>query len=387
VRSGRKLLCVIVIVISLYLSCSPEEKVHMQSQHETVVNLLQLPPEKFFLFDDATEEQLVDALMTMDGFEGTSIGAPRGVDLDRESSLPVLWVRRSSGMRNWQVQVMRNSTLTVADLFTGRVMFYDAFTGPKRINLSQVPRSMVGEPPGRDEAGGITVSVEMLNLRTIANTPWMPSRLALTLILHDWVTNTVVVELTRREQGADIQEAKTPLLAHDLAVQIDEQYRQSRGSSKPAPGALSTEKTLRLEQEGLTLVVPNEMSISDPTWPVDGRAKLSLPAGAIVEASLIEENLANTDATSPATRREIPRGVVCLSILLKALDDTRPKSHNYYVPIHAAKPLHSGDVVDFPFSIDLKRDLGSKVSVGLYQLYLFAGRHADGPYPMRIRER
>jgi hypothetical protein len=222
----------------------------MHPENERVMDLLRLPDQEFFTFDEDAEDRILDDLIVMNEFEGTAIGAPRTVDVTVRKGLPLLWLRRESGLRSWQVEATRNSTVVVVDRSSGTIALWDAFRGPKMVNLAQVPSSAAGEPPPSEEAEGVTASVDLLDLKSIANLPFRPGRFAATLILHDWISNTVLIDLT----GPESLPARIP---GDQARAIDEQHRAAQAQSRPLCTLLGTDEVNWPGGSGLVL--------SDPT--------------------------------------------------------------------------------------------------------------------------
>lgn len=345
---------------------------------ENVINLLRLTDSGYFDIDETIEDELTGTLIVMDDFEGIAIGAPRAVDIEARSTLPLLWARRASGLRNWQVEPMRNAIVVVSDLSRGRISSHYAFAGPKRIALNQIDRSAMGDIPGRDVAEGVTAGLETLDLRAIANLPWQPGRYAVTLIMHDWISNTVLVELTRHGRGLTPEEESALRLRPDDALRIEEEYRNMLSDGKGQKGAAPQSTPLRLEKTGVAVFsLPGQVSPAEAIWPLAGGARLELQPGNIVDRP-------GNEAALTAMPDKPPAAVLHLMLLLLELDNPLPRRIPIQVPISSEKPVTSGIEVAATFSVNLKSLVNELPAGKTLQLYLVGGKHISGPRPLVV---
>lgn len=372
------------VMLTLLIACSNctvKEEASMHPRNDAVTDLLRRPDPAYFEFDQAEEDELVDSLIVMDPFQGTAIGAPSSLDVDARDRLPVLWLSRETGLRGSQVVAMRNSTVIVSDLIRGGISIHDAFTGPKMIDLGKVPRSASGPPLERSQAEGVTVNVEMLDLRTVANLPWVPGRLAISLIIYDWASNTVLVELTRQGYEWTPEREAALRFPADEAAAIDERYSEMAASPTPAIRLLAQEEFSALERPGVTLVVPEGPLASEPACLIRAVVRIPLPPGSIVETPDRRTD-PRLPAESVAGRAEPPAAVVSVMLILARLDEPRQRNLSLRLPIHSAAALRTGDLIDVAFDLDLKAAVPGGVPPGTYQVYLAVEQHLSGPHPL-----
>ncbi len=343
----------------------------MHSESERAIELLRLSDQAFFTFDEDAEERILDELIVMNVFEGTAIGAPSTVDVGEHQVLPLLWLRRESGLRHWQVEAMRNSTIVVADCVRGTIALWDAFRGPKMLNLGQVPRSASGERPPSNEAEGATADADLLDLRSIANLSWEPGRLAATLILHDWVSNTVKVDLTR--PGPDSGPARIPA---EEARALDEAFKQAQSQPRPLFSLLSPGDIDGPNGPGVVL--------SEPTGFPAGEGRSFLRCG--VRVALAEGMLVAPPEQVPPDADPLPGAIVEVLLLFAGLDEPRQRTIRLRFPLHPDVPPAAGDPGEVAFELDLDVAFPEGLPPGAHQIYLIAGEHIAGPRELVVPE-
>lgn len=361
-----------------------KEKIHMQtgrsdSAMDEVVAKLRFPDQAYFEFDEEAEDDLDDSILFMSDFLGTAIGAPVSVDVQERQRLPLLWIRKASVLRSWQVEEMRNSMIIISDLATGRISSHYAFKGPKRIDLSKIPYSASGEAPAGDVAEGGAVSCELIDVRSLADLPWHPRQLAITVIIYDWISNTSIVTLTRQGQGLTPEEEKALSFSRKDAIRIDEQYKNPDEISEPGIHMVPSAQTQKLSESGVALLVPQKVDRAESRWDIQGAAKIRLQPGAIVEQ--VPGGPSRTDS-SPAS----PDAVISLMLLLVQLDEPLPQQVPIQIPIHFQKALKIGDEIEVAFSLNLKPILSQTKQLGTIQAYLIGGEYISGPHPFNVTE-
>jgi hypothetical protein len=376
----------------------------MNEAQSKAVKLLALQEEEYFAFNDerALELQLKLSEIWGEDFSGVfpgdvssegsrespallAISAPSRVYLDRHEELPVLVASCQTGLRRWQVNYDPNTHVIAADLATGVVRTGLPFIKGKR-ELTPQP-SMSGTPPDEINARAVANSVRKINVRKYIDLPWRPSQLALAVIVYDWVSNTIVVELVgEKDHQAALQ--STPPFPREMAIELARKVRRAKEDPESLLSFEASADTPKLEGQGLALSVPD--SVSGETSPVriQGAVKVELPAGFIVEPPPDEEGAPTDDGgvtSGDAEPLDVPAAVLAATLMLAELDVRYPRQGLIQVPVYSETPLKPGDTVEACFSMDLRAVLEGDLPPSTYQVYFILGAHISGPYPMTIK--
>ena len=263
-----------------------------------------------------------------------AIGAPSRVDLDRDTVIPVLIATRQNGYRQWMVDYGQNACVVVTDLNTGTVHTDRPFTMGKREDTPEPSQT----PPGPDAkaATAVVTSVRRIDLRTALDIQWYPTRMAVTFLDYDWVSNTVTVDLVRQGQP---QETAKP--------------RHKSAFVKASPG-----------------IIPDSTGYSHPERVKRGdripvKAQVSIPEGDIaVCASLGPEG----------------GSLVAVSFFLMKLDQPDPARVDIATPLYG----EGSDMSQAAFEFDMIEALGAPPPTGEYLTYLVAGNVIAGPHRLTI---
>lgn len=317
----------------------------MNEAQRRAAQLLTLPDHDYFAFDE--QRTLATQLRLAELFDAgalpptatpevplfAALGAPRQLDLNRHSELPVLVALRYTGQREWEVHHQQNIWLLAVELNSGAAHIGRLFNPGKR-ELTPEP-SKSGNPPDSIDAGAIYTSVQRIDLRRAIVRDWPPGRLAVTVIFYDWKSNTAVVEL----QGAGNVAKPLPL-------------------GQPSPFLTSIDPSLA-------------------------------PAMADGAAFAIKSSAGR--ATAPALAFDLPRDHQLLimdrekrALLLKAtllllqLDDNWPVQIELLAPVHVLKLASGESRLRGAVQLDL-RAATERTLTGAYQAYLLAGDRVIGP--------
>lgn len=340
----------------------------MQPIDNNAVTLLKLADADYFHLDEARESRIQLALIAMDDFEGTVIGAPGKVDVGSQERLPLLWATRKSNLRKWKVVDERNSTVVVSDLGSGRVTLHDAFGGPKRLNYHSLPTSAAGSPGAVRSPRGASVSTNMLQLKELANLPWQPGRYAITILMHDWASNTVVLNLVRNGTGVGEEAAQAPRISPAKALVVQEKVRGMARAASPAITFSRSDSTPALHGEGIVLAAPERHSLAGRRALVHGAARLHLAPGNIVEA-----------------HSAAPQAIVRLAMLVCRIDEPIPRKIDLDIPVETTvRPPKAGDPVTVAFNVDIENALRTRLAPATYQIYVVGNEYLAGPLPLTI---
>ena len=348
----------------------------MQENHEIAVNLLQFSDQDYFAFSGDKRKVILDKLLVMNQYQGALLGSPAQIDIEKQERLPLLWATRTSNLRSWQVVTLRNSSLVVVDLFTGKVTLQNAFFGPKKIDYQHEPKSAEGSLDDVLAPKGATADCEVLDVRAIANIPWHAGRYAISLLMYDWLSNTVTVELQQNGKLLSAEQEQALQIPRTEALQLMQDYQRMATATFPAFNFSPSAHTPKLQQQNLALTVSESVSRIKRRWFVEAAARLKLLPGNIVTA--IESALAS-DVT-----QKIPYAVINLSLLVVQIDTPVPRQIAIQVPVFSAVPLKVGDEVDIAFHVDIKSALRSDLPPGQYQIYLVANDQIIGPYAIHV---
>lgn len=348
----------------------PARGVNVQQNRDLPSDLPEVPEQSYFDFSNEVRIQLMLQL-SKTAFRGVAIRAPQKIYLEDHSNLPVILFSQRAGLRDWEVSFQRNSTLIAADLLTGRIFYGHAFSSPKKRDFADEDLSMKEERPNQQEAESISSGVEKLDARTLLSLPWQATRFALTLITHDWSSNTAVIELATRNEPR----RQLAYFSFDRAVQLGEAAKAARQTDK-FPSFDRTEKSPLLKDPGIRIVVPSRAELSSKTLPIFGAVKVPAPFGAIVEMPTLAG-----DSAHPPT---YPTVVLTGSLLLVQKDVTNRPRVEIQIPVFTSEAPKEGDVVDGYFAIDLAVLLSEPLSASNYFVYFVMGQYVDGPHEMIV---
>jgi len=330
-----------------------------------------LPDQSYFDLDEDTDDRIVEELAELP-FHGIVIHAPSQVDLLKRGRLPVFLAAQTTALRNWNVKFTLNTTAVATDLLDGEVVLMHAFASRKRRDYSKMPGSRHGPQPTAEAAAATTSDLRQINLTELMEFDWDVSRYAITFFTHDWVSNTVVSELTG--SGGALPPGATPSLSAEAARELGAALRASKADPALLPGFVRTSATPTLPGEGAVLSVPATVSADAPTIAVHGALRLPLAPGAfrVPSADDVEEGAA--------------LAYLRASILLVKLDERYRPQADVSVPVVGPVGVKPGDTAEGVFAIDLKAALPGALTPGDYFVYLFAGKHHSGPHALTVTQ-
>lgn len=306
--------------------------------------------------DEAALSSAEAALLPVD-FQGLRLRAPERVDLKEREELPLLYARRATGQRDWEVAPQRNAHLVAVDLERGSLYHGWAFRPRKRYNPEALERSRAGTPPDESERTSINAAIGVLEARELTGMPWRAGRYAFTLVGWDWVSNTVVVELTEGPSPV----AKPAPLSPEEGRRLLERWRGT--------GTLLSHKAHAVPKaDGVQLSSPS---------------KLRLGAGALVKGVLrmrVPEGMA-VSGEAPAAR---PAAFLPFGLLLVRKDEPESLLVTSAIPIPSTPVRTSEGAVVVHFSLNLGKAAGEALQPGEHLLYLVAGPYIDGPHRAEV---
>ena len=348
----------------------------MDSNNELAIALLDLPDRDFF--DLSEELELKLALQLSDViFSGLAINAPETIDVTEHEQLPIILLSQKTSLRNWAVEFRLNTTVIAVELERGVVFVRHAFPSGRRMDSAEVEKSMSGSRPTGDDATAISSGVEALDIREVCVLPWEQARYAITVITHDWTSNTIMVEL-KAEEG-DATEETEYFFPREQAILLADRIQESSNEPGGLPSFAPSPGTPELENIGAALSIPPEISSNAAQIPVYGAVRMRTPAGAIVESQS-----SDTAENGDSSETEIPTVVLTGALILAQKDVTERARVDIQIPVYMESAIQPGDIVEGYFGFDLKIHIPELLPGTDCHAYLIIGEHIDGPHRMVI---
>jgi hypothetical protein len=144
------------------------------------------------------------------------------------------------------------------------------------------------------------------------------------------------------------------------------------GLQDELPVFVRTANNPALPSQGVALSISNSFSSTAERLPVYGSFRIALPEYAIMGAT----------SGSDSERRAIVRG----TLLLIQKDVPVRARVNLVIPIPGTGPIHSGDLVEGFFGINLKQEINDTLVPGQYVLYFLLDKHISAPLRLDVRK-
>jgi hypothetical protein len=337
----------------------------MDPRIEIARKLLGQPEPPWFDLNEAVHMSLMQKLSDEEKFFGLALGAPGTVELGRRDALPVIVLARTSGLRDWEVNIARNTALIAVDLGDGSVRRRFAFQDRKQRAPANKPGSMVGPRPNKLDAESTSAGVYPLEARWLLGLPWLPGTYAITVTVYDWSSNTVVVRLKGPEKEIPVHEPFSLERARQIAV-------EAQAKPTELPHFVKTSANPEVKKEGVALSIPAEIAADAKTVPVFGTVKLKAPPGAVVKPPEIK----GVAVPEPG----LPAAVLRAMVTFERKDLPEPPRLSLEIPVFAKLPIKPGEVAEGHFAFDLLKSMEEALPPGEHQVYLIAGAHIDGPH-------
>jgi len=342
-----------VLLSASACTATPTEQPLMQQNPQAADALLDVPRAVFFDLDDATEDALLRRAVA-DGAIGIRIAAPEVIDPSTDRELPLLYLRHTTGLRDWQVEFERNSHLVAANLLTGEVRSNWAFPTGKRFSESNLDVSRAGTRPEGDAAQATNTEIYRVDARDVLKLDWREGAWALTMSNYDGRSNTV----PSRIGHVDLHSTQTMPTAEALA-------------------ALETSRAA-----GVVDVGPADASdaLASVGAQLSGPARIDAGAASGLLRARLKTALAPAALVADGGGSEVPSALIRVTILVAKLDALHASRVDLAVPVWSTNPLGAGEVVDVGFSVELAAaGLLETVAKGESVLYLVCGDLVSEP--------
>ena len=274
-----------------------------------------------------------------------ALGAPRVIDLDEETDLPILLATFEDGQRRWEVKDELNTRILCMNLGTGHVQTEILFVRPKRM-LTITP-SRQGSAPDAVNAAALYANVRVRpGLRQLLEIPWTPARYALAVIGFDLPSNTVFTEL--RSAVAKTKEI-SPQHASAFVRLADAGAQTGRDTASR-----------------VTVSLPATVAFKAPL-PIQ------------ITVGLPRDRVALVPAVAPAGQH-----LLRMSLLFVQRDVEYPPQIDLAVPANVLTSVEGRQVVHVSFALDACGALPEHTFSGEYQVYLMVGDRIVGPRLLNI---
>lgn len=309
----------------------------MNEAQRDAVDIVKSAGEKYKTVTDAELDSLTDRLAPGDEIEdGTvpfvlAIGVPSTVNIDTTNPIPVFFAKRWTGQREWEVDLQQNMTWVITDLRSGLTKAAVPLTLDKRRMKSPKP-SRTPPPPSEVNRSAVTYGIEKQHLPALFGRTWPGDKFAVTLVVYDMVSNTVLFERTPK------------LPPPEEALRTPTSFVEATAGRGPAA------------QEGLQIKAVGETRLE---------IAVAAPRTSLVVVKSTED---------PAAR------LLALSLILRKLDSTDPIVLDLSIPASEA-----GETVNASVAIHAREFPALKGLTGEFQVYLAAGSWIAGPAVLNLQ--
>jgi len=309
--------------------------------------IVALTPAEFDQFPGAVHQRVCEPFENnLDAscmpIEGLALRSLPSIALSDRSVLPFVWLYVQHRMRRWEVEPMLNARVVVSDVLLGQVHAIPLLMQNGALWSPAAFASRKGPPPEGEDLGGSTCTAESGKLAELP-----PGRYAMTAMVYDWKSNTVVADVTAKPG------ALQPLAATPLAVAARRMATLNRLTADGVEFSGAARDAPALVGHGLAVrVVPR----ADKHATVLGRLRM-----AAAEAA----------AVVPHSDPAIAHGFAWVTFMLVKLDELGVVTRAVQVPLSTDASSLVGQ-----FAVPLEAIFD--VELDGHLLYVVAGRYIEG---------
>lgn len=359
----------LLLLAALAAAAFPAVEKQVRSMDATVMLMEKIAAlaDAVYFHRDAAAVSALPGDAAMSGFRGVLLGAPRRVDLTRESGLTALLVTGLTASRMTSLPFDRNAIIVAVDNDRGTVFAGPAFVtdpakspeppgaAPAEVPVPPPPPWPQDLPPLPEASSGGTA---WLDVSQLLGLPRQEMSLTLHLVYFDQVSNAARVE----QIGAAAP--LPPALSTADALALVARLRAAGQSQHRLPVFKRGPETPALDRPGAAFAL--------------GRIGSPLPLHATLRIELAPAMLVQP-TTSAAADKPPPAAVLRVAVLVVMRDRNEPHVFPIEVPVWSPTPLVAGQTIDAAFSIDLATLLPPAAVQPGALVYLLAGRHIAGP--------
>ncbi|MHC5060818.1 MAG: hypothetical protein ACYTFK_07020 [Planctomycetota bacterium] len=336
---------------------------------EQIASMLKLSHEEFFQ-DDETRLFEYEQKLALTDFECLAINAPKLIDTESQTTLPVALAIQRNSLREWEVLFQTNAILVAANLDTGDVKFGSAFASSEKRPVA-VSKSRQGPAPDEDSATTQFLEVLLLDAKAKLGLPWKPNKFAISVISYDWVSNTVQVEL----QSDDDMEGVTarpvfPPPNLSAGAPVKKLFGSSGRDKMVLPSYLPNSKTPKLTSPGLTLAIEAN--------PAPGGGLIVNGAFSTTAKEYHIPQKVQTHRFDNAQQYNVA-AVVPLTFVIVGLDWPVPVQLDWAIPVYSNQTIEPGAPLQGCFALDALAGAGVKLPADNYLAYAVLEGTIYGP--------
>jgi hypothetical protein len=273
-----------------------------------------------------------------------ALGGPVKIDLEKNSSIPLLIAAMQSGSRKWSILYDINSFLVISNLNTGKVYLHWPFYRDKlTLAVSSSDQSVI---PNGIEAKATSSSVRLVDLKKeIIGLDWKNGEHTVTLVNYDLTSNTIRFNVSGATDPTDLDH-------FDDRVTIFEKYQEAY-------------EQVPIGENGLSFSLPTHVK-SDQT--IKCNVKIDA-ASDMVQVKEIDEKM-----------------FLFVDLLMVKLDGDIPVHINICTPVESYLGKDDIKKNKVEFSLDIGRiasDNNMELN-GSYMSYLVSGSSISGPNTISI---
>jgi len=300
-------------------------------------------------------------------FQGVAINAPPVIDLDSQSTLPVVMAIADTTRRQWEVCRAKNVFLLAISEESGALFIGAAYSPPEKEPLEE-PCSRMDPEPQEMPPYTESAKIERVEARARLDLPWQPGSYFLAVINYDWVSN--VVEVTLKGQKKP-KEGTLAVIQPDPAAQVTVAVG---GVQLALPSYTTTPATPLSPQQGVEFVIPAE-----------GFTATSLPVFGAFSVKARTRYIAQSGTFQPSAGGNLPvAGVVPVTLLVFTLDGEAPMQFDWAIPVYGTAAVAVGEKLQGSFAIDALQAGGIPLSAGHYMAYIICDSMVYGPREFSI---
>ncbi|MDA8137511.1 MAG: hypothetical protein M0036_02555 [Desulfobacteraceae bacterium] len=335
----------------------------MKSAEEIAKSILSIAEERYFKDTESLFLDMELKLADID-FKGVAINAPQHITIKKHEALPIIMAIQETGLRAWEFPRDYNCIVAATDMTTRSVYFGQAFRDPKAETFAMPPQAQQPPRPSGASAVALSTGLSKLDARMVAGLPWRTDKYRLSVVMFDWVSNTVDVILEGGAPGQASAPGVTPPPAAPgqglrMPSFLPGEANLSTTGEKPPFAKLTLQPN---PEPGIKLGVRGAFTVlAEP---------FHLPP-APIELQEINGDKKKVGAVVPAT----------LAIVGK--NWPTPLRCDWAIPVYADS-IKSGDAIQGYLSIDALAGGALTLSPGDYAAYLFMEGHCFGPFQFKI---
>jgi len=126
-------------------------------------------------------------------FDGVAIQAPQKINVESTGIAPLLIVLSHDAKRRNEVPLGDNSFVVCKDIITDISWKVPLFSTPR--GKIPMPADQMPPPPLKPSLSIRTTVIKTIDLHDNANLPWKPGKFSVKIVIKDWESNEVNIEL------------------------------------------------------------------------------------------------------------------------------------------------------------------------------------------------